>query len=183
MTTSKIVELINDIDEAITQNGRLHLRKILRLGRQLFLERNYRSFDICKDLIILPFSISIVLFYIAIRPIVIFASILATISLKIFLIEGDKRTTSREMPPSLAEKFLYVFLTAEQRKHVPGDLSEEFHDIILPKFGAKYARRWFWFQTVRSIADNVGVWPMRFVLFLAGAFGLKELVEMWRRSK
>jgi hypothetical protein len=94
-----------------------------------------------------------------------------------------KSGATAPVPPHYAEWLLFLFLTADQRKHVPGDLSEEFHDIILPKFGAKRARRWFWFQTARSIADNVGSWPMRLLFLMAGAVGLKEFVEMWRQSK
>ena len=37
-----------------------------------------------------------------------------------------------------------------------GDLGEEFADVRLPQRGHRYARRWYWGQVFRSLADTVG---------------------------
>lgn len=82
----------------------------------------------------------------------------------------------RAEPSRLAEKLLYLFLPKEQREHVPGDLEEEFTTIILPKFGPRFARFWYWWQVIRSI-----IFVSRFVRLLTyagGATGIVKSVEM-----
>lgn len=53
-------------------------------------------------------------------------------------------------PSKNAEKILYMILPSNKRDAIIGDLLESYHEILL-KFGVKYARKWFWFQTIRNI--------------------------------
>jgi hypothetical protein len=57
-------------------------------------------------------------------------------------------------PPSGACFLLDVFLAKADRAVLAGDLREEFTTSILPKYGTKRARLWFWTQTVRTIATR-----------------------------
>jgi hypothetical protein len=55
-------------------------------------------------------------------------------------------------PPRTAEWLLYVILPASYREYLPGDLEEEFKEIIVPKFGRKSAKFWYYGQVIRSIS-------------------------------
>ena len=52
--------------------------------------------------------------------------------------------------PQGGEKLLYWLLPKEHREYIPGDLAEEFFTVVLPKFGLRYARWWYWRQVVAS---------------------------------
>lgn len=54
-------------------------------------------------------------------------------------------------PPKKAEKLLYLLLPKKHREEILGDLTEEYYQDIVPIHGAKFAKRWFWSQTIRSI--------------------------------
>ena len=47
---------------------------------------------------------------------------------------------------------MLAILGSETRDEVIGDLIEEFLTIVLPKYGEKNARWWFWMQAIRSVA-------------------------------
>jgi hypothetical protein len=57
-------------------------------------------------------------------------------------------------PPRRAEFLLYFVLPTEDRECIPGDLAEEYATIILPKFGPRRAKVWYWKQVVCSM------WPL-----------------------
>lgn len=67
-------------------------------------------------------------------------------------------------PPASAEKLLYFLLPRNQRAPLIGDLKEEFFAIIVPKFGIRDARVWYWAQVLSSL------WPIlsRRLMKLAG---------------
>jgi len=71
------------------------------------------------------------------------------------LLFSMKMGTTLISPPKTGEKILYLFLSKDARKHIPGDLEEEFTAIILPKFGARYARIWYWKQVFSSIVPII----------------------------
>jgi hypothetical protein len=56
-------------------------------------------------------------------------------------------------PPKGAETLLGVFLTKNARDCFQGDLAEEYETIIIPKFGLTAARRWYYWQVIRSIGQ------------------------------
>src|SRR5215467_7929147 len=58
---------------------------------------------------------------------------------------------SQARPPILADLILYLCLSAKPYNCMRGDLTEEFYTLILPTFGARKARRWYWQQAIRSI--------------------------------
>ncbi len=55
-------------------------------------------------------------------------------------------------PPRLARWILQRALTGPTRSAIVGDIEEEFAAYIVPRLGARAARRWYWRQTVLSIA-------------------------------
>jgi hypothetical protein len=61
---------------------------------------------------------------------------------------------SSVQPPRLAVWILDLFTPYEQTESIPGDLLEEFADVA-SKSGGAYARRWYWWQSVRTILHLV----------------------------
>ncbi|MCW5699695.1 MAG: hypothetical protein KIT00_07630 [Rhodospirillales bacterium] len=53
--------------------------------------------------------------------------------------------------PEFGEKLLHLLLPKETREYLIGDLEEEMHTIIHPKFGPRFAKSWYWTQVVLSI--------------------------------
>jgi hypothetical protein len=82
----------------------------------------------------------------------------------------------RTDPPIGACFLLDLLLAKTDRETIPGDLEEEFTTSILPKYGVRRARFWFWTQTVRTIARRNPISR----LILVG--GLTRLVEWIFRS-
>jgi hypothetical protein len=54
-------------------------------------------------------------------------------------------------PPLIARWLIDLFATPEQAESILGDLLEEFSDLA-SKSGVASARRWYWWQSVRTIA-------------------------------
>jgi len=65
------------------------------------------------------------------------------------------QTASRSRPPRLASWLVELFASDDQAESILGDLHEEFSDIV-SKSGTVSARRWYWRQTVKTIAHLVG---------------------------
>jgi hypothetical protein len=73
---------------------------------------------------------------------------------------------------------LDLFLAKADRDSIPGDLEEEFTTSILPRYGARRARFWFWKQTICTVAIRnpicrrllVGAW-LRFGEWIFRKFG------------
>ena len=59
-------------------------------------------------------------------------------------------------PPKRAEMLLHFGLPKRDRECMIGDLEEEYRTVILPKYGAGVAARWYWWQAVRSVAAASG---------------------------
>jgi hypothetical protein len=55
-----------------------------------------------------------------------------------------------ETPPKCATYLLYLFLSKHDRENIPGDLAEEYETIILPEFGVRKAKLWYWKQVICS---------------------------------
>lgn len=62
------------------------------------------------------------------------------------------RPEKTEEPPLSAQKLLLFALSQDKRENLIGDLQEEFQTEILPKFGPRAARLWYWSQVVRSLS-------------------------------
>src|SRR5215510_5219875 len=58
-------------------------------------------------------------------------------------------------PPRLAAWLVSLFGSSEQAESILGDLSEEFLDIV-SKSGIAFARRWYWRQSLKTIAHLAG---------------------------
>ena len=55
-------------------------------------------------------------------------------------------------PPRLARWILTRALAGPARSAIVGDIEEEFAGFVAPRLGARAARRWYWRQTILSIA-------------------------------
>lgn len=54
--------------------------------------------------------------------------------------------------PPVSAKFLLLLLPRRYRETLIGDLEEEFTLIVLPQYGVRRARYWYWWQVLVSIA-------------------------------
>ena len=80
--------------------------------------------------------------------------------------------------PKLGEFLLYLFLSKEQRESLPGDLEEEFITVIVPKFGLRQAKLWYWSQVLRSIGPLL----TRQVVKLVSLSWVVNYVRRWMQS-
>lgn len=87
----------------------------------------------------------------------------------------------KSVPPRLGEYLLYLVLPPKDRECVPGDLAEEYSTIILPKFGRRKAKLWFWQQVVTSIWPILSPRLKRLARFAVVA-KLAEGILKWIRS-
>jgi hypothetical protein len=75
-------------------------------------------------------------------------------------------------PPRLALSMVHLFAPHDQAEAIPGDLLEEFLGIA----AASDARRWYWRQTVKTVAhlfaDGFRSPHMLFVVLVAGLLGV-----------
>lgn len=61
------------------------------------------------------------------------------------------KATSSKRPPAKAEKALLLILSKDEREAILGDLAEEYMEIQV-KFGASFAKVWYWKQVFTSAA-------------------------------
>lgn len=71
------------------------------------------------------------------------------------VVSGEPIGSPAPPPPQCAEFLLYCFLSKEDRAGLIGDLVGEYRTEVLPKFGPRRAKIWYWSQVVRSIAPVV----------------------------
>jgi hypothetical protein len=57
-------------------------------------------------------------------------------------------------PPSGA-KFLLLLIPRRYREHLVGDLEEEYYTTVLPEYGLRTARRWYWWHVCISIGPLI----------------------------
>ena len=74
-------------------------------------------------------------------------------------------------PPQLGERILLLILKKDERINIPGDLAEEYGEIVI-KHGVGYAKVWYYKQVVAS------AWPM---IRKAVRWGLLASVGEWIR--
>jgi DNA-binding CsgD family transcriptional regulator len=94
--------------------------------------------------------------------------IVAWFSGRHFTIENEEA----RRPPEFA-RFLLLLVPKKYRENLLGDLDEEFTTIVLPDYGARKARLWYWWQMIASIAPIVWAQVKR----IAG------LVLLWKAVK
>ncbi|MCH7716360.1 MAG: ABC transporter permease [Gemmatimonadetes bacterium] len=56
-------------------------------------------------------------------------------------------------PPAIARLLLRLFVRDAGREFVVGDLDEEYRRYVLPKIGPRLARRWYWWQAIRTVSQ------------------------------
>ena len=57
-------------------------------------------------------------------------------------------------PPRYA-KFLLLLVPKRNRENILGDIEEEYRDVILPDYGLRAARLWYWSQVSLSLAPLI----------------------------
>jgi hypothetical protein len=87
--------------------------------------------------------------------------------------------TLQNLPPRIAIRLLSLFATSEEAESILGDLLEEFSQLTA-KSGVAAARRWYWRQTMKTIAHLIGIGfrgaPWATAAAVAGGFLLNRLV-------
>ena len=71
-------------------------------------------------------------------------------------ISPHRPVAEQTVPPKRAEMLLHFALPKRDRECMIGDLEEEYRTVILPKYGAGVAVRWYWWQAVRSVIAAFG---------------------------
>lgn len=66
-----------------------------------------------------------------------------------------RHATPSPRPPRLATWLVSLLVSSEQAESILGDLAEEFSDIA-SKLGVASARRWYWRQSLKTIAHLAG---------------------------
>jgi len=66
---------------------------------------------------------------------------------------------SRHLPssPPRAAKFILLLVPKRHREHLIGDLEEEYTAMLLPEYGVRRARIWYWWQVAISIGPLLWV--------------------------
>jgi hypothetical protein len=83
-------------------------------------------------------------------------------------------------PPRIASWLLNLFTPPDEEESILGDLLEEF-SLLASKSGVGFARRWYWRQAVKTIADIFGttfrVAPWSTASVVVGGFLLHRFVS------
>lgn len=61
-----------------------------------------------------------------------------------------KEPQNFQEPPARANYLLFL-APRKYREHLIGDLEEEYRTVVLPRFGMKKARFWYWWQVIQSL--------------------------------
>lgn len=84
------------------------------------------------------------------------------------------------LPPRVAMRLLTLFAAGQEAESIQGDLLEEF-SCLASKSGVTCARRWYWRQTMKTIAHLIGIGfraaPLAIAATVAGGFLLTRLVS------
>jgi len=87
--------------------------------------------------------------------------------------ETRRRRISVRVPDSA--RFLLLLIPRKDRDNLVGDLEEEFLTRVLPAYGPKLARRWYWAQTIATLFPIVCCQVKR----IARLAVLWEIVRRW----
>jgi hypothetical protein len=90
---------------------------------------------------------------------------------------GTVYLPSSGKPPRFAEFALYFFLNRDHRTAIAGDLAEEYATIILPMFGLRLAKVWYWKQVLWSMPPTVGIYARRLIKYGTTAFIARTIFE------
>ena len=83
-------------------------------------------------------------------------------------------------PPISADKLLAYIIPRDRSEFILGDLEEKFRTVVVPKYGIRYARFWYWGQVV--VEGLAGI--RAHLLNIAGLATLTKIVDwmLKRRS-
>jgi hypothetical protein len=81
-----------------------------------------------------------------------------------------------DSPPLAADYLLSLSLSRRNKSETIGDLTEEFHEEIVPAFGLKAARFWYWKKAFSAIMERNPIARR----FLIGGGVLKAGEMMWK---
>lgn len=98
---------------------------------------------------------------------------LSAISIYLKAVLGALRTVATHDPakPPTTAKFILLLVPTRDREHLVGDLEEEYRTIVLPEYGVRMARFWYWWQVLGSVAP----------LFWSQLKRIAGVVLLWRR--
>jgi hypothetical protein len=65
--------------------------------------------------------------------------------------------SGRPTSPPKAAKFILLLVPKRHRENLIGDLEEEYATILLPEFGVRKARTWYWWQVTLSVGPFLWV--------------------------
>ena len=63
--------------------------------------------------------------------------------------------------PNSAKFLLFLIVPRHNREHLIGDLEEEYATIILPDYGERKAKFWYWWKVITCIAPSAWAWVKR----------------------
>ena len=86
----------------------------------------------------------------------------------------------RHRPPERARFLLNLCLSRPDGEYLIGDLEEEYQTIILPEFGLRRAKLWYWKQVIWSIWPMIGS-RVRRILAVGGI--AKAAYEIYKRLR
>ena len=114
------------------------------------------------------------------------ATALAFVSLSLLVFQARRVTLGWHVAANLLQtasrkptgvprtaRFLLLLTPKSYREGLVGDLEEEFHTIVLPRYGGRLAQLWYWEQVACSL------WPLIWDLLKRAA----GLTIIWRITK
>jgi len=81
--------------------------------------------------------------------------------------EATWKTTQRPSIPKTPELLLIFVCPPKDLEPLLGDLEHTFH-IVAERFGEKVARRWYWYETMRSAISYGGKWVTLIIRCILG---------------
>lgn len=87
-------------------------------------------------------------------------------------------THNHDLPPMLAEKLILLCTPPSQSQPLIGDLREEFSRFMLPQYGGRFARLWYWKQAFSSMPPLLQ-WRLTRFLYLGW---LLDSVSRWLKG-
>jgi len=78
--------------------------------------------------------------------------VVATVILPAADVSGRKPPANLSNCPPRCARFLLLLVPKRNREYLLGDLEEEYLTIVLPEYGDRLARLWYWWQVAISIA-------------------------------
>ena len=102
-----------------------------------------------------------------------------SVSLSLELFESSQ-ADQLSSPPMSADRLLLFIIPRDRSEFILGDLEEIFTSVVVPKYGIRYARVWYWGQVVVEGLSGV----RQHLINIAGLATLTKIIDwiLKRRS-